>query len=77
MTRFMDLPEFSSVLDRAIGESGLRFKSACKVALLFSERFWEKGLGSYQTPMSKSDVLIWEPVRVYFHYLKAKNAPWG
>ncbi|KDN69069.1 putative L-amino-acid oxidase [Colletotrichum sublineola] len=42
MTRFMHLPRFSSVLDHAISEAGLRFKSTCKVPLLFSERFWEK-----------------------------------
>jgi monoamine oxidase len=43
MIRFMSLPKFSSVLSRAISEAGLYFKSACKVALLFSERFWEQG----------------------------------
>ncbi|KAK4635407.1 L-amino-acid oxidase [Fulvia fulva] len=56
MTRFMDLPAFSSVLSRAISEAGLRFKSACKVALLFEERFWEKGerpiFGGYSQPES-------------------------
>lgn len=56
MTRFMDLPKFSSVLDRAMGETGLRFKSACKVSLLFKERFWEKGerpiFGGYSMPES-------------------------
>lgn len=54
MTRFMQLPQFSSVPSRAIGESGFRFKSAWKVSLLFSERFWEKGgkpiFGGYSTP---------------------------
>ncbi|KAG8411755.1 hypothetical protein J3459_016263 [Metarhizium acridum] len=42
--------------DRAIGEHGLRFKSACKAALLFKERFWEKGerpiFGGYSQPAS-------------------------
>lgn len=66
MTRFMDLPPFSSVLDRAIGESGLRFKSACKVALLFSERFWEKGdkpiFGGYSKPPSAAMGALYYPV---------------
>lgn len=65
-TRFMDLPSFSSVLDRAIGESGLRFKSACKVALLFSERFWEKGdkpiFGGYSKPPSTAMGALYYPV---------------
>ncbi|KAL4908822.1 hypothetical protein BDW74DRAFT_187332 [Aspergillus multicolor] len=54
MKRFMDLPKFSSVLSRAISKAGLRFKSACKVALLFSKRFWEQGprpiFGGYSKP---------------------------
>lgn len=66
MTRFMDLPPFSSVLDRAIGESGLRFKSACKVALLFSERFWEKGdkpiFGGYSKLPSAAMGALYYPV---------------
>ncbi|KAF2141922.1 uncharacterized protein K452DRAFT_350971 [Aplosporella prunicola CBS 121167] len=66
MTRFMDLPKFSSVLDRAISEAGLRFKSACKVALLFSERFWEKGerpiFGGYSTPPNAAVGAIYYPV---------------
>ncbi|KAE8418619.1 hypothetical protein BDV36DRAFT_253849 [Aspergillus pseudocaelatus] len=66
MTRFMDLPRFSSVLDRAISEAGLRFKSACKVALLFSERFWEKGdkpiFGGYSAPPSNSVGALYYPV---------------
>lgn len=66
MTRFMDLPKFSSVLDRAMGESGLRFKSACKVALLFSERFWEKGerpiYGGYSKPPSEAVGALYYPV---------------
>ncbi|KAK2595475.1 hypothetical protein QQS21_006815 [Conoideocrella luteorostrata] len=56
MTRLMDLPKFSSTLSRAMGEHGIRFKSACKVALLFKERFWEKGerpiFGGYSQPAS-------------------------
>ncbi|KAI0387444.1 L-amino acid oxidase LaoA [Hypomontagnella monticulosa] len=66
MTRLMDLPEFSSVLGRAISEAGLRFKSACKVALLFSERFWEKGerpiFGGYSTPPSAAVGALYYPV---------------
>lgn len=66
MTRFMDLPKFSSVLDRAISEAGLRFKSACKVALLFSERFWEKGdkpiFGGYSKPPSDPMGALYYPV---------------
>lgn len=66
MTRFIDLPKFSSVLDRAISEAGLRFKSACKVALLFSERFWEKGdkpiFGGYSKPASDSVGALYYPV---------------
>ncbi|GES59698.1 L-amino acid oxidase LaoA [Aspergillus terreus] len=66
MTRFMDLPKFSSVLDRAISEAGLRFKSACKVALLFSERFWEKGdkpiFGGKSTPPSDAVGALYYPV---------------
>ncbi|KAJ5319783.1 hypothetical protein PENANT_c026G01217 [Penicillium antarcticum] len=66
MTRFMDLPKFSSVLDRAISEAGVRFKSACKVALLFSERFWEKGdrpiFGGYSKPPSDPIGALYYPV---------------
>ncbi|KAJ5554754.1 hypothetical protein N7535_007200 [Penicillium sp. DV-2018c] len=66
MTRFMDLPKYSSVLDRAISEAGLRFKSACKVALLFSERFWEKGdrpiFGGYSQPSSDLVGALYYPV---------------
>lgn len=66
MTRFMDLPTFSSVLGRAISEAGLRFKSACKVALLFSSRFWERGprpiFGGYSTPPSPAVGALYYPV---------------
>ncbi|TQV93051.1 L-amino acid oxidase LaoA [Cordyceps javanica] len=66
MTRFMDLPPFSSVLGRAISEAGLRFKSACKLALLFSERFWERGarpiLGGYSQPASNAVGALYYPV---------------
>ncbi|KAL4971057.1 flavin monoamine oxidase family protein [Aspergillus stella-maris] len=66
MTRFMDLPSFSSVLSRAISEAGLHFKSACKVALLFSERFWEKGprpiFGGYSKPPSDPIGALYHPV---------------
>ena len=66
MTRLMDLPQFSSVLSRAISEAGLRFKSACKVSLLFSERFWEKGerpiFGGYSMPSSAAVGALYYPV---------------
>lgn len=66
MTRFMDLPPFSSVLGRAISEAGLRFKSACKLALLFSERFWERGdrpiFGGYSQPASNAVGALYYPV---------------
>ncbi|KAJ4155377.1 hypothetical protein LMH87_000626 [Akanthomyces muscarius] len=66
MTRFMDLPPFSSVLGRAISEAGLRFKSACKLALLFSERFWENGerpiFGGYSQPASNAVGALYYPV---------------
>lgn len=66
MTRFMDLPTFSSVLGRAISEAGLKFKSACKVALLFRERFWEKGVrpifGGYSKPPSDPVGALYYPV---------------
>lgn len=66
MTRFMDLPPFSSVLARATSEAGLRFKSACKVALLFSSRFWEQGdkpiFGGYSTPPSAAVGALYYPV---------------
>lgn len=66
MTRFMDLPDFSSVLSRAISEAGLRFKSACKVALLFKERFWEHGerpiFGGYSQPSSNAVGALYYPV---------------
>ncbi|CAG5182534.1 uncharacterized protein ALTATR162_LOCUS10208 [Alternaria atra] len=66
MTRFMSLPKFSSVLNRTISEAGLRFKSACKVALLFSERFWEGDdrpiFGGYSTPPSAAVGALYYPV---------------
>ncbi|OAA56024.1 amine oxidase [Cordyceps fumosorosea ARSEF 2679] len=66
MTRFMELPPFSSVLGRAISEAGLRFKSACKLALLFSERFWERGprpiFGGYSQPASNAVGALYYPV---------------
>ncbi|KAL1591754.1 hypothetical protein SLS60_011753 [Paraconiothyrium brasiliense] len=66
MTRLMDLPSFSSVLGRAMGEPGLRFKSACKVALLFRERFWEQGerpiFGGYSQPRSAAVGALYYPV---------------
>jgi monoamine oxidase len=66
MTRFMELPTFSSVLGRAISEAGLRFKSACKVSVLFSERFWEKGdrpiFGGYSQPESAPVGALYYPV---------------
>lgn len=66
MTRFMDLPDYSSVLGRAISEAGLRFKSACKVAVLFKERFWEKGeqpiFGGYSQPESSPIGALYYPV---------------
>lgn len=66
MTRFMSLPPFSSVLSRATSEAGLRFKSACKVALLFSSRFWEQGekpiFGGYSTPPSAAVGALYYPV---------------
>lgn len=65
MTRFMDLPNFSSVLTRAMGESGLRFNSACKVALLFKRRFWEEGdkpiFGGASTPPSAAVGALYYP----------------
>ncbi|KZZ93695.1 Amine oxidase [Moelleriella libera RCEF 2490] len=65
MTRLMDLPKFSSTLSRAMGERGLRFKSACKVALLFKERFWEKGerpiFGGYSQPASAAMGALYYP----------------
>ncbi|KAL4867887.1 hypothetical protein BDV12DRAFT_209485 [Aspergillus spectabilis] len=66
MTRFMDLPSFSSTLNRAISEAGLRFRSACKVALLFESRFWEKGprpiFGGYSKPPSDPVGALYYPV---------------
>ncbi|PHH86791.1 hypothetical protein CDD83_9748 [Cordyceps sp. RAO-2017] len=66
MTRFMDLPAFSSVLSRAMSEQGLRFKSACKVSLLFRERFWERGprpiFGGYSMPASLAVGALYYPV---------------
>ncbi|CAI7654617.1 unnamed protein product [Penicillium glandicola] len=45
---------------------GLRFKSTCKVALLFPERFWEKGdrpiFGCYSKPSSDSVGVLYFPV---------------
>lgn len=66
MTRFMDLPPFSSTLSRATSEAGLRFKSACKVAVLFKDRFWEKGkrpiFGGYSQPESSPIGALYYPV---------------
>lgn len=66
MTRFMDLPNYSSVLTRAMSERGLRFKSACKVALLFKERFWERGdapiFGGKSEPESNAVGALYYPV---------------
>lgn len=66
MTRFMDLPKFSPVLERAISEAGLRFKSACKVGLLFEKRFWEEGerpiFGGYSTPANEAVGALYYPV---------------
>lgn len=65
-SRYLDLPRFSSVLSRAISEAGLRFKSACKVALLFRERFWEQGprpiFGGYSQPESIAIGALYYPV---------------
>lgn len=65
MTRLMDLPKFSSTLSRAMSDRGLRFKSACKVALLFEERFWEKGerpiFGGYSQPESAAVGALYYP----------------
>lgn len=64
--RMMSLPSFSPPLTRAISERGLRFKDACKVALLFSQRFWEKGdrpiFGGYSTPPDASVGALYYPV---------------
>ncbi|CAH0058414.1 unnamed protein product [Clonostachys solani] len=66
MTRLMSLPQFSPTLSRAMAERGLRFKDACKVALLFSERFWEKGerpiFGGYSTPPDAAVGALYYPV---------------
>lgn len=66
MTRMLSLPSFSSVKTRAMSERGLRFKDACKVALLFSERFWEKGerpiFGGYSTPRDAAVGALYYPV---------------
>ncbi|OJJ29962.1 hypothetical protein ASPWEDRAFT_121674 [Aspergillus wentii DTO 134E9] len=66
MTRFMDLPKFSSALDRATSAGGLRFGPACKVALLFSERFWEKGerpiFGGYSETVDPAVAALHYPV---------------
>lgn len=65
-TRMMSLPSFSPTLTRAMSERGLRFKDACKVALLFSERFWEKGerpiFGGYSTPPDAAVGALYYPV---------------
>ncbi|PHH60542.1 hypothetical protein CDD82_2265 [Ophiocordyceps australis] len=65
MTRLMDLPRFSSILTRAVSEAGLRFKSACKVALLFSQRFWEAGprpiFGGYSMPSNLAVGALYYP----------------
>lgn len=66
MTRLMKLPSFSPTLSRAMAERGLRFKDACKVALLFKERFWEKGerpiFGGYSTPPDAAIGALYYPV---------------
>ncbi|ETS87137.1 hypothetical protein PFICI_00965 [Pestalotiopsis fici W106-1] len=66
MTRMMSLPSFSSVKTRAMSERGLRFKDACKVALLFSERFWEQEerpiFGGYSTPRDAAVGALYYPV---------------
>ncbi|KAF4778378.1 L-amino-acid oxidase [Colletotrichum scovillei] len=66
MTRMMRLPSFSPTLSRAMAERGLRFKDACKVGLLFSERFWEKGdrpiFGGYSTPPDAAVGALYYPV---------------
>ncbi|KAH8768953.1 hypothetical protein F5883DRAFT_553246 [Diaporthe sp. PMI_573] len=65
-TRMMSLPPFSPTLTRAMSERGLRFKDACKVALLFSERFWEKGnrpiFGGFSTPPDAAVGALYYPV---------------
>lgn len=65
-TRMMSLPPLSSTLTRAISERGLRFKDACKVALLFKERFWEQGdrpiFGGYSTPPDAAVGALYYPV---------------
>lgn len=65
-TRMMSLPQFSSTLTRAMSERGLRFKDACKVALLFRERFREKGerpiFGGYSTPPDAAVGALYYPV---------------
>ncbi|PHH66620.1 hypothetical protein CDD81_6457 [Ophiocordyceps australis] len=65
MTRLMELPRFSSILTRAMSEAGLRFKSACKVALLFRQRFWERGprpiYGGYSMPASLAVGALYYP----------------
>jgi monoamine oxidase len=66
VARMMKLPSFSGVLTRAMSERGLRFKDACKVALLFKERFWEKGdrpiFGGYSTPADGAVGALYYPV---------------
>lgn len=66
MTRFMSLPPFPAPLSRALGEPGLRFKSACKLALLFRTRFWQRGpspiLGGYSTPPQAPIGALYYPV---------------
>lgn len=66
MTRMMSLPSFSPTLSWAMAERGLRFKDACKVALLFSERFWEHGerpiFGGYSTPPDAAVGALYYPV---------------
>lgn len=66
VTRMMSLPGFSPVLSRAISQRGLRFKDACKVALLFRERFWEQGprpiFGGYSTAPDAAVGALYYPV---------------
>ncbi|KAJ5519481.1 hypothetical protein N7453_001903 [Penicillium expansum] len=65
-TRLSWYPNVSNRTFESKDEAGLRFKSACKVALLFSERFWEKGdrpiFGGYSRPSSDSVGALYYPV---------------
>lgn len=62
----MTLPSFSSVLSRATSEAGLRFKSACKIALLFHHRFWETDpkpiFRGYSQPDSSAIGALYYPI---------------